>query len=131
MLLIQVFKLLLNNFPLFNSLRYQKLVCYRFDIMHYAIAFYQHGTACTMLQDFSSPNYVQQLTTFHLIPVELPARGAPVLDKKFFQGPSKGWYIPSAVSEFWFLGSSGTWILEILASVRWCLRKKHSVPLYC
>ena len=46
---------------------------------------------------------VPNLDTSHSTPVELPARGVPAFDKKFIQGPSKGRYITSAVSGFWFL----------------------------
>ena len=41
------------------------------------------------------------------IPGQLPSRGAPVLNRMLFQGPSKGRYIPWVVpeDEEWEMGS--------------------------
>ena len=45
----------------------------------------------------------------HLIPGERACTGGTCLIKKFFQGPSKGWYIPWAVPE-----DSGYWLNGVL-----------------
>ena len=45
----------------------------------------------------------------HLIPGECACTGRTCLIKKFFQGPSKGWYIPWAVPE-----DRGCWLNGVL-----------------
>ena len=72
--------------------------------------FYQHQMGATVLRVTNLNGLPHSLLTYgHLIPGERACTGRTCLIKKFFQGPSKGRYIPWAVPE-----DSGYWLNGVL-----------------